>query len=215
MASPTRTGFYSTADRRSPAYVTGHRAFARAALASSSSIPSGAPPTEAAMAAAAAQVAALRVRAGAAPRRPSPACPGLRHGNLARRADAQPTPTGFTLLELLVVLAIVALLASAAMVGYRQSRIRAAEAAIVSARSTRSTRRNSSTCRAAASSATRRRWSRSARRRRATSTAFVSADLAVSDPLLKSGYVIEHDRHAGDRRGADLHRHPCRSPATG
>lgn len=97
---------------------------------------------------------------------------------------------GFTLLEMLVVAAIVAVLAGAAMVGYRQSRIRAAEASTVS--SLRSLNQGQFL------------YMQSCGRQRYAPTlvalgtpapgdehGFVSADLAVSDPLPKSGYIIQ------------------------
>ena len=97
---------------------------------------------------------------------------------------------GFTLMEVLVVAAIVAVLAGAAMVGYRQSKIRAAEASAVS--SLRSLNQGQFL------------YMQSCGRQRYAPTlvalgtpapgdehAFVSADLAVSDPLPKSGYIIQ------------------------
>jgi prepilin-type N-terminal cleavage/methylation domain-containing protein len=97
---------------------------------------------------------------------------------------------GFTLLEMLVVAAIVAVLAAAAMVGYRQSKIRAGEA------STISTLRSLNQAQFL--------FMQSCGKQRYASTlvtlgtpapgdehAFVSADLAVSDPLVKSGYIIK------------------------
>jgi prepilin-type N-terminal cleavage/methylation domain-containing protein len=100
------------------------------------------------------------------------------------------TPAGFTLLELLVVLAIVALLATAAMVGYRQSKIRAAEATMLSS--------------LAALNQAQFLFMQTCGRQRYAPTlvalgtpppgddqAFISVDLAVSDPLLKNGYVIQ------------------------
>jgi prepilin-type N-terminal cleavage/methylation domain-containing protein len=97
---------------------------------------------------------------------------------------------GFTLLELLVVTAIVAVLASAAAVGYRQSKIRAAEASALSA--LRSLNQAQFV------------YMQSCGRQRYAPTlvalgtpapgddqGFVSADLAVSDPLEKTGYIIQ------------------------
>lgn len=98
--------------------------------------------------------------------------------------------SGFTLLELLVVLSIVALLAGFAMVGYRQSKIRAAEASTVSALN--------------ALNQAQFVYMQSCGKQRYAPTlvalgtplpgdthGFVSADLAASDPLFRSGYGIE------------------------
>ena len=97
---------------------------------------------------------------------------------------------GFTLLEMLVVAAVVAVLAGAAMVGYRQSKIRAAEASTVS--SLRSLNQGQFL------------YMQSCGKQRYAPTlvalgtpapgdehGFVSADLAVSDPLPKAGYIIQ------------------------
>ena len=97
---------------------------------------------------------------------------------------------GFTLLELLVVAAIVAVLAGAAMVGYRESKIRAGEASTVS------TLRSLNQAQFI--------YMQSCGKQRYAPTlvalgtpapgdehGFVSADLAVSDPLVKSGYIIQ------------------------
>lgn len=97
---------------------------------------------------------------------------------------------GFTLLEMLVVAAIVAVLAGAAMVGYRQSKIRAGEASTVS------TLRSLNQAQFI--------YMQSCGKQRYAPTlvalgtpapgdehGFVSADLAVSDPLVKSGYIIQ------------------------
>lgn len=97
---------------------------------------------------------------------------------------------GFTLIELLVVMAIVALLATGAMVGFRQSRMRAAEGATLSALNslnqaqflymqTCGRQRYAPTLVALGTPAP------------GDEQGFVSADLAVSDPLLKNGYLIE------------------------
>jgi prepilin-type N-terminal cleavage/methylation domain-containing protein len=96
---------------------------------------------------------------------------------------------GFTLLELLVVLAIVALLASVAVAGYRQARIRGAEASAVSALN--------------AINQAQFVYMQSCGKQRYAPTlvalgqpapgdehGFLSPDLAVSDPLQKSGYII-------------------------
>ena len=97
---------------------------------------------------------------------------------------------GFTLLEMLVVAAIVAVLAAAAAVGYRQSKIRADEGSVISA--LRSLNQAQFI------------YMQSCGRQRYAPTlvalgtpspgdeqAFVSADLAVSDPLEKAGYIIQ------------------------
>lgn len=96
---------------------------------------------------------------------------------------------GFTLIELLIVMAIVALLSTAVMMSYRQSRIRAAEGATVSALATLTQAQFL--------------YMQSCGRQRYAPTlvalgtpapgddhGFVSSDLAVSDPLLKNGYII-------------------------
>lgn len=97
---------------------------------------------------------------------------------------------GFTLLELLVVMAIVALLAAAAIVGIQQARIRGTEAAAISALH-------------AINQAQFIFMQSCGKGRYAPSLValgvpvpghdrgFISADLAVSDPLEKSGYRIE------------------------
>lgn len=97
---------------------------------------------------------------------------------------------GFTLLEMLVVAAIVAVLAAAAAVGYRQSKIRVGEASTVS------TLRSLNQAQFV--------YMQSCGKQRYAPTlvtlgtpapgdehGFVSADLAVSDPLAKSGYIIQ------------------------
>jgi prepilin-type N-terminal cleavage/methylation domain-containing protein len=97
---------------------------------------------------------------------------------------------GFTLVELMVVLTIVALLASAGMVFYRQSRLRTAEAAAVSALNainqaqfaymqTCGKQRYAPTLAALGTPAP------------GNAQGFISPDLAVSDPLGKSGYLIQ------------------------
>ena len=103
-----------------------------------------------------------------------------------RRFDS----SGFTLLELLIVVIIVALLASVAMVGYRQTRIRGAEAAAVGTLNTINQaqflfmqtcgkRRYAPTLVALGTPAP------------GDQHGFLSPDLAVSDPLPKSGYIFE------------------------
>jgi prepilin-type N-terminal cleavage/methylation domain-containing protein len=98
--------------------------------------------------------------------------------------------SGFTLLELIVVLMIVALLASVAMVGVRQSRIRGAEASAVATLN--------------AINQAQFLFMQSCGKHRYAPTlvalgtpapgdrhGFLSPDLAVSDPLQKSGYVFQ------------------------
>ena len=97
---------------------------------------------------------------------------------------------GFTLVELLVVFTVVALLASAAMIGYRQSRIRAAETAAVSTLNAINQaqfvymqscgkNRYAPTLVALGAPAP------------GNASGFLSPDLAVSDPLQKSGYQFQ------------------------
>jgi prepilin-type N-terminal cleavage/methylation domain-containing protein len=113
------------------------------------------------------------------------------HSFVVERAGRRPAvgQAGFTLVELLVVLTVVALLASAAMVGYRQSRIRTAEAAAVAAlhainqgqfayMQTCGNHRYAPTLVALGSPAP------------GSPQGFVSPDLALADPLLKSGYLM-------------------------
>jgi prepilin-type N-terminal cleavage/methylation domain-containing protein len=98
--------------------------------------------------------------------------------------------SGFTLLELLVVLAIVSVLAGVALVGYRQARMRGAESAAVAALNTLNVAQFA--------------YMQSCGRGKYAPTlvalgspapgnaeGFVSPDLAVSDPLAKSGYLIQ------------------------
>ena len=97
---------------------------------------------------------------------------------------------GFTLIELLVVMAIIALLGAIAMAGYRQSTIRAAEAAALSAlralnqaqfiyMQSCGNQRYAPTLVALGTPAP------------GDEHAFISPDLAVSDPLQKSGYIFQ------------------------
>jgi prepilin-type N-terminal cleavage/methylation domain-containing protein len=107
----------------------------------------------------------------------------VRHRPL-RRAD------GFTLIELLVVMTLAAVLVSIAVVGTRQARIRAAEAATVSAlqainqaqftyRVTCGAGRYAPSLVALVSPVP------------GAESGFVSPDLGMSDPLEKSGYRFE------------------------
>ena len=98
--------------------------------------------------------------------------------------------SGFTLIELLVALGIVAVLATAAAVGYRQSRLRTAEAAALTALNAINQAQFAymQTC----------GKHRYAPTLVALGTAvpgsphgYLSPDLAASDPLMKSGYVIQ------------------------
>ena len=105
---------------------------------------------------------------------------------MARESNAG----GFTLVELLVVLTVVALLATMAMVGYRHARVRGAEAAAVGALN-------------AINQAQFAYMQSCGKHRYAPTlvalgtpipgheTGFISPDLAVSDPLQKSGYLIQ------------------------
>lgn len=97
--------------------------------------------------------------------------------------------SGFTLIELLVVVSIVALLATAAMVGYRAARIRSREAAAIAALK-------------AINQAQFVYMQSCGGQRYAPSlvalgtpapgedTGFISPDLATADPLVKSGYIF-------------------------
>lgn len=97
---------------------------------------------------------------------------------------------GFTLLELLVVIAVIGILAGAAMVGFRQARIRGAEAAAVASLNSLNQAQFA--------------YMQSCGRGKYAPTlvtlgtpapgndeGFVSPDLAASDPLPKSGYLIQ------------------------
>jgi prepilin-type N-terminal cleavage/methylation domain-containing protein len=107
-------------------------------------------------------------------------------------ADRRPflTASGFTLIELLVAMTIIALLVGAASVGYRQSRLRTAEAAAVAALNainhaqfaymqTCGKNRYAPTLVALGAAGP------------GSPHGFLSPDLAASDPLTKSGYVIK------------------------
>jgi prepilin-type N-terminal cleavage/methylation domain-containing protein len=98
--------------------------------------------------------------------------------------------SGFTLLELLVVLTIVALLASMAMVGYRYARVRSAEASAISTLNSINRgqfiymqscgkQRYAPNLQALASPAP------------GDEHGFISPDLGVSDPLQKTGYLFQ------------------------
>jgi prepilin-type N-terminal cleavage/methylation domain-containing protein len=102
-----------------------------------------------------------------------------------RRSDA-----GFTLIELLVVVAIVGLLASMAMFGYRYARLRSAEASAIGTLTTINRgqfmymqscgkQRYAPTLLALASPAP------------GDEHGFISADLASPEALAKSGYLFE------------------------
>ena len=102
-----------------------------------------------------------------------------------RRSDS-----GFTLLELLVVLGIIALLASMATVGYRYARVRTAEASAISTLNTINRgqfiymqscgqQRYAPNLQALAAPAP------------GDEHGFISPDLGVSDPLQKSGYIFQ------------------------
>ena len=105
---------------------------------------------------------------------------------MQRHLDAR----GFTLIELLVVLTIVALLAGMAMAGYRQARVRSAEAAAIGALN--------------AINQAQFVYMQSCGRHRYAPTltalgtpapghdrGFISPDLAAADPLQKSGYLFQ------------------------
>jgi prepilin-type N-terminal cleavage/methylation domain-containing protein len=98
--------------------------------------------------------------------------------------------SGFTLIELIVVTAIVALLAAAATVGYRYARLRSAEASAVAALT--------------AINQAQFNYMQTCGKHRYAPTlvslgtpvpgndhGFVSPDLAASDPLLKGDYVLQ------------------------
>jgi prepilin-type N-terminal cleavage/methylation domain-containing protein len=96
---------------------------------------------------------------------------------------------GFTLIELLIIVAIVAIVSALAMAGYRMARVRAGEGAAISALQ--------------AINQAQLAFSQTCGNQRyaptlvslgvpvpATGEAFLSPDLTVSDPVLKSGYQI-------------------------
>ena len=97
---------------------------------------------------------------------------------------------GFTVLELLIVIAVVGILTSIAMIGTRQARVRTAEAAAISALRTinqaqfafMQTCGNQSYAPTLVSLAT---------PPPGTDAGFLSPDLTQSDPLQKSGYVFQ------------------------
>ena len=97
--------------------------------------------------------------------------------------------SGFTLVELIVVVAIVGLLAAAATAGYRQVRIRSAEAAAVSSLNAINQAQF-----AFMQSCGKGRYAPSlvalGSAAPGTDGGFISPDLAASDPLVKSGYVF-------------------------
>jgi prepilin-type N-terminal cleavage/methylation domain-containing protein len=96
---------------------------------------------------------------------------------------------GFTLVELLVVMAVVAIVAALATVGFRRTRLRAAEASIVSALTSINHAQFAymQTC-------GKNRYAPTLAALRLPAPGFpsgyLSDDLSASDPLVKSGYVI-------------------------
>ena len=97
---------------------------------------------------------------------------------------------GFTLIELLIVMAIVAVLASMAIVGYRQARIRTAEASALTSLNALNQAQF-----AFMQSCGQQRYAPSlttlGKPIPGHEHGFISIDLAVSDPLEKSGYVFQ------------------------
>jgi prepilin-type N-terminal cleavage/methylation domain-containing protein len=97
---------------------------------------------------------------------------------------------GFTIVEILIVMAILAIVSSLAIIGTRQARVRTAEAAAISALRTinqaqfafMQTCGNQSYAPTLVSLAT---------PPPGTDSAFLSPDLTQSDPLQKSGYVFQ------------------------
>ena len=97
---------------------------------------------------------------------------------------------GFTVLELLIVIAVIGIVTSLAIIGTRQARVRAAEAAAISALRTinqaqfafMQTCGNQSYAPTLVSLAT---------PPPGTDSGFLSPDLTQSDPLQKSGYVFQ------------------------
>jgi prepilin-type N-terminal cleavage/methylation domain-containing protein len=114
-------------------------------------------------------------------RKPHPA--RIRHNVTVRSAR------GFTLIELLVVMAIVALLATMAMVGYRHARVRSQEAAAITALNAINHAQF-----AFMQSCGKQRYAPTlvslAQPAPGAEHGFISPDLAMSDPLQKSGYVL-------------------------
>jgi prepilin-type N-terminal cleavage/methylation domain-containing protein len=100
-----------------------------------------------------------------------------------------PRQAGFTLLELLVVVSIVGLLATAAMVGYRAARIRSREAAAIAALNAINQAQF-----AYMQSCGGQRYAPSlvalGTPAPGEETGFISPDLAFADPLPKSGYLF-------------------------
>ena len=97
---------------------------------------------------------------------------------------------GFTLLELVVVVMIVALLAAMATAGYRHARIRSSEAATIAALNAINQAQF-----AYMQSCGNQRYAPSLAALGVTppghDAPFISPDLAVSDPLSKSGYLFQ------------------------
>ena len=114
----------------------------------------------------------------------------VRHSENAIVHSVWRNADGFTLVELLVIMAIVALLASAAMVGYRNARIRTAETAAVSALNAINQAQF-----VYMQSCGKHRYAPTLAALMAPApghpSGFISPDLAVSDPLQKSGYLIQ------------------------
>jgi prepilin-type N-terminal cleavage/methylation domain-containing protein len=100
----------------------------------------------------------------------------------------EPRPAGFTLIELLIVLAIVGVLASVSMVGYRAARIRGAEASAIGALQAIAQAQF-----AFAQACGNQRYAPTLAAlgtpMQTTGQAFISPDLAA-DPLTKSGYTF-------------------------
>jgi prepilin-type N-terminal cleavage/methylation domain-containing protein len=96
---------------------------------------------------------------------------------------------GFTLIELLIVMAIVAVLATLAMVGYRYARVRGQEAAAITALNEINQAQF-----AFMQSCGKQRYAPTlmslAQPAPGNDQGFISPDLALSDPLQKSGYIF-------------------------